>query len=512
LKPLSGILLFAITLALSTATFMFVLDYSIANVSIPYISGDMAVAVDQGTYVITSFAVGNAIALPITGWLTKKFGAVKLICLSLLFFTIFSWTCGSALNFEMLITSRFLQGLASGPMIPLSQTLLIMSTPPEKRNTALAFWSTIVITAPILGPILGGWISYDYHWPWIFYINIPVGILSMISIWLILKKRETPLEKAPLDWVGLFLLALGVTCLQFLLDKGEQYDWLHSNLILSCAIISFISFIFLLVWSLTTNNPLIEVKLFKIRTYAISVFFIGVIYAVYFGSVVLVPLWLQTSMNYTSIWAGIAVAPIGIAPFVFGPLMGKAMTRYGTTVLLGLCFILFAVSCFYTAYFDTDVDLPHICFSRFLLGCGLIFFIAPLFALSMQDVPQEKLPSATGVFHFVRAMAGGIGTSIFTTLWIRRSAFHHAIVGENLTTFSAQTASYLDQLGEAGLHGKKALEQMNVVLNQQADILSINDCFFLMGWIFIALMIALPLSRKKKGSTGNISHPSPVGE
>jgi DHA2 family multidrug resistance protein len=512
LKPLSGILLFAITLALSTATFMFVLDYSIANVSIPYISGDMAVAVDQGTYVITSFAVGNAIALPITGWLTKKFGAVKLICLSLLFFTIFSWTCGSALNFEMLITSRFLQGLASGPMIPLSQTLLIMSTPPEKRNTALAFWSTIVITAPILGPILGGWISYDYHWPWIFYINIPVGILSMISIWLILKKRETPLEKAPLDWVGLFLLALGVTCLQFLLDKGEQYDWLHSNLILSCAIISFISFIFLLVWSLTTNNPLIEVKLFKIRTYAISVFFIGVIYAVYFGSVVLVPLWLQTSMNYTSIWAGIAVAPIGIAPFVFGPLMGKAMTRYGTTVLLGLCFILFAVSCFYTAYFDTDVDLPHICFSRFLLGCGLIFFIAPLFALSMQDVPQEKLPSATGVFHFVRAMAGGIGTSIFTTLWIRRSAFHHAIVGENLTTFSAQTASYLDQLGEAGLHGKKALEQMNVVLNQQADILSINDCFFLMGWIFIALMIALPLARKKKGSTGNISHPSPVGE
>ena len=195
--------------ALLKYAFMFVLDYSIANVSIPYISGDMAVATDQGTYVITSFAVGNAIALPITGWLTKRFGAVKLICLSLLFFTFFSWTCGYSPNFETLIVSRFLQGLSSGPMIPLSQTLLIMSTPPEKKNTALAFWSTIVITAPIVGPILGGWISYDYHWPWIFYINIPVGICSMIAIWLILKKRETPLEKPPADWVGLILLAFG---------------------------------------------------------------------------------------------------------------------------------------------------------------------------------------------------------------------------------------------------------------------------------------------------------------
>ncbi len=512
LKPLSGILLFIITLALSTATFMFVLDYSIANVSIPYISGDMAVATDQGTYVITSFAVGNAIALPITGWLTKKVGAVKLICLSLIFFTIFSWTCGAAFNFEMLIVSRFLQGLASGPMIPLSQTLLIMSTPPERKNAALAFWSTIVITAPIVGPILGGWISYDYEWPWIFYINIPVGILSVLAIWLILKKRETPREKAPVDWVGLGLLAIGVTCLQFLLDKGEQYDWLNSNLILWCAIISFVSFTFLLVWSLTTNNPLIELKLFKVRTYAISVFYIGIMYAIYFGSVVLVPLWLQTSMNYTSIWAGLAVAPIGIAPFLLGPLMGKAVTRFGTTRLLGICFILFSFACFYTAFFDTDVDIWHVGFSRFLIGCALVFFITPLFSLSMRDVPSERLASATGIFHFVRAMSGGIGTSIFTTMWIRRSAYHHATVGENLTPYSNQTTAYLDKLGELGLQGESGLAQLNVALSQQADVLSINDCSFLMGWIFVVLLLVLPIGREKKGSSGKEIQTSPVGE
>jgi MFS transporter, DHA2 family, multidrug resistance protein len=497
-KPLSGILLFIVTLALSAATFMFVLDYSIANVSIPYISGDMGVAVDQGTYVITSFAVGNAIALPITGWLTKKCGAIKLICLSLLFFTFFSWTCGAALNFEMLIVSRFLQGLASGPMIPLSQTLLIMVTPAERKNSALAFWSTIVITAPIAGPLLGGWISYDYHWPWIFYINIPVGILTMITLWLILKKSETPRQRAPVDWIGLLLLAIGVTALQFLLDKGEQYDWLNSPLILSCAILSFISFTFLLVWSLTTDNPLIELRLFKVRTYALSVFYIGIMYAIYFGSVVLVPLWLQTDMEYTSIWAGVAVCPIGIAPFLAGPWMGKAVSRFGTTALLCLCFLLFALSCFYTAYFNTDVDLWHIGFSRFLLGCALIFFITPLFALSMQDVSQQKLASATGMFHFVRAMSGGIGTSIFTTLWIRRSAFHHARLGESLTPYSPQTNSYLGTLNTLDFQNPQALEYLNTVLTKQSDMLSINDCFFLMGWVFLGLLLVLPLSRKKQ--------------
>lgn len=499
-------------MALSTATFMFVLDYSIANVSIPYISGDMAVAVNQGTYVITSFAVGNAIALPVTGWLSTRFGAVRMICLSLLLFTLFSWTCGAALNFEMLIVSRFLQGLASGPMIPLSQTLLLMNTPPEKKNAALAFWSTIVITAPIVGPILGGWISYDYYWPWIFYINIPVGIFSTIVIWSILKEKETPREKMSVDWVGLIFLAIGVSCLQFLLDKGEQYDWLRSNLILSCAVISLICFTFLIVWSSTTKNPLIELRLFKIRTFGISVFYIAVMYAVYFGSVVLVPLWLQTSMNYTSIWAGLAVAPIGIVPFLLGPFMGKATSKYGTTFLLALCFIFFAISCFYTAYFDTDVDIWHICFSRLLLGCALVLFITPLFALSVQDVPENKLASATGIFHFVRAMMGGVGTSIFTTLWIRRSAYHHATIGENLTPYSAQTQHYLSQLNASGLGEEKGLEQLNRVLTQQADILSINDCSFLMGWLFLGLLLILPLGRKKKGSALQREIPIHSGE
>ena len=262
--------------------------------------------------------------------------------------------------------------------------------------------------------------------------------------------------------------------------------------------------------SLTTEKPLIELKLFKIRTYALSVFYIGIMYAIYFGSVVLVPLWLQTSMNYTSIWAGIAVAPIGIAPFIAGPFMGKALTKFGVPLLLSVCFLLFALSCFYTAYFDTDVDIWHIGFSRFLLGCAMVFFITPLFALSMQDVPKEKLPSSHRDFPFcadhVRRGSEppslqrcGLGAAPFTTRWSEKI----------LPSTPLKPLSYLEQLGDLGLRGQTGLEKMNIDLTQQADILSINDCFFLMGWVFLGLLLVLPLSRTKKGSVKN-SDPSPV--
>jgi MFS transporter, DHA2 family, multidrug resistance protein len=507
MKPLTGLIRYIVMFALSTATFMIVLDYSIANVSIPYISGDLAVSTDQGTYVITSFAVGNSIGLPITGWLTKRLGAIKLISISLLLFSFFSWVCGASINIQMLVISRFLQGLSSGSLIPLSQTILVMINPPEKRNVALSFWSMIVIVAPILGPILGGWISYDYHWPWIFYINIPIGLLSTAILWFTMREKETPIERLPVDWVGLLLLALGVSTLQFFLDKGEQYDWFRSNLMTTVGITSLISFTLLIVWSATTDQPLIELKLFKIRTFAISVIYIAFMYAQYFGAIVLIPLWLQTSMNYTSIWAGIATAPIGIVPLIFGRFIAGLVTRYSHAVLLGISFVAFAISSFYTANLNTDVDIWRIGFSRFLFGCGILFFITPLFSLSVKDVPEPKLASSTGIFHFVRAMVGGVGTSIFTTLWIRRSAYHHATVGENLTAFSPQTSSFIDKLEELGLHGKKALAQMNVILQQQADVLAINDCFYLMGWVFLALLIFIPFSRTKKSSAKMAASP-----
>lgn len=476
---------------------MFVLDYSIANVSIPYISGDLGVSNDQGTYVITAFAVGNAIALPMTGWLTREVGAVRLMTITFFLFVFFSWTCGASTDFGMLIISRFLQGFCSGPMVPLSQSLLIVNYPPEKKTMALSIWSTIVIAAPVLGPMLGGWISFDYEWPWIFYINIPIGLFSLVTVWTILKKRETPIIKESLDVVGLIFLAIFVSCLQIFLDKGEQFDWFRSPWMRFFAISSFVAFTLLIIWSILRPKPLIELQLFKIRTYALSILYIAVAYAIYFGSIVLMPLWLQTNMNYNSIWAGIAVAPIGTVPLCLSFFMEKLMKRFGSLPLLFLSFSLFASACFYTAFFDTDINFFTIALSRFFLGCGLYFFITPLFALSIQNVPEQKLPSATGIFHFVRAMVSGIGTSVFTTIWIRRTAYHHQIIGENLTVFSPQTNAFLNKLSQVGLEGKKALEQLNSSLNDQAALLAINDCFWIMAWIYIGLLFLLPLGYKK---------------
>lgn len=498
ITPLSGYKRILSILGLSLATFLIVLDYSIANVSIPYIAGDLSVSANQGTYVITSFAVGNAIILPISGWLTARIGAIRLILISVILFVLFSWICGGAPNFQTLLIGRFLQGFVAGPLIPLSQSLLVSTNPPEKKTSVLGFWSVIVVTAPVIGPLIGGWLSFDYKWSWIFYINIPFGIISALLIWYTLKDFETKTEKKPVDYIGFFLLAVGVSCLQILLDRGEQYDWMGSSYILSLSIISILAFCYLFVWEYMHPHPIIDLSLFRIHSYTVSVIFMGVIYAMYFGSIVLIPLWLQLYMGYNAIWAGIAIAPIGIAPFFLSIFSAKLTTRYGALKPLTLCCLLFSASCFYTAYFTTAVDLENIWISRFLIGCGLAFFITPLFSLSLQDIETKRLTQATGVFHFVRAMSGGIGTSIFNTLWIRRTIFHHERIGANLTPSSETMTSFLQDLESLGIKGKKALALTNDLLDNQAAMLALNDCFYLMGWLFLALLLLLPFGMKKK--------------
>lgn len=495
-KPLTGISLFLAAVAVALATFLIVLDYSIANVSIPYISGDLAVAVDQGTYVITSFSVGNAIVLPLCGWLTKRVGIIRLMVFSVLGFTFLSWVCGISTNITMLVVARFFQGAVAGPMIPVSQTLIVLIFPPEKKQAALSFWSTVVVVAPIVGPVLGGWLSYDYSWPWIFFINIPVGIFCALTIQVILKRYETAPQRLPVDWVGITLLAVSVTCFQFLLDKGEQYDWLDSPIIRTCAVISFICFTFLIPWELFHETPILDLRLLKIKSFSLSILFIAVAYSIYFGAVVLIPLWLQTFMGYTSTWAGISVASLGIMPVLFSTFLGKLVAKIGTLIPLGISFVLFAISSFDTAFLDTDVDIWHIAFSRFLLGFGLLFLIVPLFTLQLQDIPQEKTASAAGIFHFVRAMMGGVGTSVFTTLWIRRSAFHHSNVVAELVN-RKPFAPFFEKLDLLNITGDKKWTFINDMVNGQAAVLGINDCFYLMGWCFLALLPFLLIGRKK---------------
>ncbi len=482
MTPITTIERVILFICVSLVTFMMVLDYSIANIAIPYISGDLAVSNDEGTYVITSFAVGNAIGLILTGWLTKRVGQIRLIVISTGLFTLLSALCGFSSSLGMLVVNRFIQGLVSGPIVPLSQSLLLSYGTKESRARDLAFWSTIVITAPVVGPILGGYISDYYRWSWIFYINIPFGLACMIIFWVMMKDRETATDKTPADYMGILLLALGVAALQIFLDKGQNWDWWNSHLIQILACLTVVAFTYLLIQEYWHKDPFIALRLFKIPSFTLAMACLFISYGIYFGTVVLVPLWLQEYMNYSAEKAGLAVAALGIAPTLLSfttPLFVKWM---GNAATLSISFAFFAIACFCSAFFTTEVSLGVIAGARFLFGFGFVYYISPLFGLSTEDIPPNDLPMAMGMFHFCRSMVGGIGTSVFTTLWIRRTYFHHERVGELLTRFNPMTPEATNL---------PSLAVLNRALDQQAAMLAMNDTFYLMGWIFSGLLAIL---------------------
>src|SRR5213592_1177358 len=300
------------SVALSLATFMNVLDTSIANVSIPAISGDLGVSPDQGTWVITSFGVANAISLPLTGWLTRRYGQVRLFLASVLLFVIASFLCGLAPSIEFLILFRVIQGAVAGPMIPLSQSLLLSSYPKEKAGSALAMWAITTLVAPVVGPLLGGWITDNMTWPWIFYINIPVGLAAAVVTWIIYRKRETPTRKLPIDGMGLGLLVLWVGAMQIMLDKGKELDWFHSTQIVVLGLAAVIGFVVFIIWELTEEHPVVELRLFALRNFSVGAITLSIAYGLFFGNLVLLPLWLQQHMGYTATAAGFALAPVGL--------------------------------------------------------------------------------------------------------------------------------------------------------------------------------------------------------
>ena len=474
--PFTPVQRFFFLFFISLVTLLLVIDYSVANIAIPYIAGGLSTSVDQGIYVITFFSIGNAIGLAMTGWLTRQIGQVRLLLLSIALFTFFSWICGLSPNLLTLVIARFIQGFVGGPMIPLSQAILIKEGKPEQRPRDLSLWSTTVITGPVLGPLLGGYIAYWYGWSWIFYINIPIGIGCFIALWLLLRGRESETESVRGDLLGIFLLCVAVTCLQIFLDKGQQWDWWNSKAIVTMFIAFIVAGVFFVIRELDTPYPFFQVRLLKIFSFTFANLLIIVSYGIYFGSIVIVPLWLQEFMDYDAIRAGIAVAPLGIGPMLFSFMTPALIRRIGNLLTLSLGFLAFAVSAFYTSTFLTSVNIEHVGFSRFLMGLGFICYITPLIQISIQDIQPQDLSSSVGIFHFFRAQSGAIGASVFTTIWERRSIFHHERVGSALTPFNPFTPKAQDPA---------ALEVLNRALDVQASMLAINDAFILMGWLYV---------------------------
>jgi len=497
LKPLTGSQLVLGTIALSLATFMNVLDSSIANVSIPAISGDMGVSPAQGTWVITSFGVANAISVPLTGWLTQRFGQVRLFTASILLFVLSSWLCGLAPSIGMLIAFRVLQGLVAGPMIPLSQTLLLSSYPPAKAGMAMAMWAMTVLVAPVVGPLLGGWITDNISWPWIFYINIPVGLLAAGITWSIYRSRDPGPKRVPLDYVGLTLLVVWVGALQIMIDKGKELDWFESGEIITLAVVAVVGFLFFLVWELTEKNPIVDLRLFKRRNFTLATVSLSVGYGLFFGNVVLMPLWLQQYMGYTATWAGIALAPVGVLAIVLSPWVGKNVGKIDPRKLATVAFAGFALVLWMRSRFNVQADLATILVPTILQGAAMAFFFIPLQSIVFSGLTPDRMPAAAGLSNFVRITAGAMGTSIFTTAWENRAVMHHEHIAETVTRTNDAATTALSQLGAAGYTPEQALSTVNRLVDQQAYTMAATDIFYLSSVLFV-LLIGLVWTTKPK--------------
>ncbi|HMN80917.1 MAG TPA: DHA2 family efflux MFS transporter permease subunit [Burkholderiaceae bacterium] len=475
-------------MALSAATFMQVLDTSIANVAIPAIAGDLGGSPTQATWVITAFAVSNAITLPLTGWLARRFGEVRVFVAAVLLFTLASWGCGLSHSLGMLIAFRVLQGAVAGPLIPLSQSLLISIYPPQKRGTALALWSMTTLVAPIAGPITGGWITDNVSWPWIFYINVPVGLFAMWIGWSRLRHRETPTAITPIDGMGLFLLVVGVGALQMMLDLGKELDWFSSREIIALAVVAVLALSVLIVWELTTAHPVVDLRLFARRNFTTGAVATSLAYMVFFGSVVILPLWLQTQAGYTPTWAGLATAPTGILAIALMPFVGRNMHRMDPRKTVTASFLIFALTAYWRAGFNTDADFVYIAMPQLIQGVATAFFFVPLLGITMAGVPPERIASAAGLANFLRILAGSFGTSLSTTLWERRATVHHAQLVEPLTPLNPLADDYLSRLQAQGLSPEASLAMLERAVNGQSVMMATNDVFWVAALIFIALI------------------------
>jgi len=488
-----------LTLLLAMATFMQVLDLTIANVSLPAITGDLGAATSQGAWVITSYAVANAITVPLTGWLSDRYGQARMFAIATALFTFASLLCGLAWTLPMLIGARVLQGAMAGFMVPLSQALLIGNYPPEKRGMALAIWGMTVTVAPIVGPLLGGWITDNAHWSWIFFINLPIGTIAAFGTWQLLKHRETPLRRRPLDRIGLALLVIWVGCLQVLLDKGNELDWLNSSFIVALAVIVVVSFSLFLLWELTDAHPIVDLELFRHRNFGMSALALSLAYGVFLGSMVIQSLWLQTQMGYTAQWAGYALAPVGIFAILLAPLVGRNLQRTDPRRFATAAFIIFAVCFFWRTQFTTGADFATIALPQLLQGVAVAMFFAPLVSINVGGIAPERIASATGTQNFLRTMCGSFGTSLAIALWTRRESLHRAQLSEHISIYAPQTAEFSGRLGAAGMPPDQIHAVLEWILAGQANMLATNDVFWLSGCLLLILISVVWLTRPPFG-------------
>ncbi|MET0290374.1 MAG: DHA2 family efflux MFS transporter permease subunit [Pseudoxanthomonas sp.] len=497
------------TIGLALASFMQVLDTTIANVSLPTISGNLGASANQATWVITSFAVSNAIALPLTGFLVRKYGEVRVFTWATLAFVIASFLCGIANSMGLLVVARALQGFVCGPMYPVTQALLISIYPPNKRGQAIALLAMVTVVAPIAGPILGGWITDNYSWEWIFFINIPIGIFSSIVVGRQMKDRPVTLQNPKMDYIGLATLVLGVGALQIMLDLGNDEDWFNSTKIVWLTIVAVIALAVFVIWELTEKDPIVNLRLFRHRNFTSGTLAMVFGYAAFFAIGLLVPLWLQRNLGYTAIWAGFATAPIGILPVLLTPFVGKYAARFDLRVLASFAFLVMAGTSFLRSGFNLDVNFERVAEIQLVQGLGVALFFMPVLTILLSDLEPHEIAAGSGLATFVRTLGGSFAASLTTWAWNQRTTVHHAQLTEHISAYDPAMQQMVSELGRGETQrGAVALNQM---IGQQAAQVGFNEIFHLLGIIFLAVIVIVwfakpPFAAKAAGGAAAGGH------
>jgi DHA2 family multidrug resistance protein len=489
-----------IALTVMLATFMEVLDTSVANVALDHIAGSLSSTVDEATWVLTSYLVSNAIVLPLSGWFSSLIGRKRFYMTCVALFTVSSMLCGLAPSLTVLILCRILQGIGGGALQPISQAILVESFPRHKQGMAMAVYGMGVVVAPVIGPTLGGWITDNYSWRWIFLINIPVGALSLTLTSLLIFDPPDFVRKAwkgmRVDYVGLGLLSLGLAALEITLDDGQKNDWFGSNFIVAMAVIAVIGLVGVVVWELRHKEPVVDFRMLQNRNFMLSTATMFLLGFVLYASTMLLPVFLQTLMGYTALRSGLVLSPGGIVIAVSMPLVGFLLSKIAPRwlVIFGLC--VSALGLFGMAHFDLDIDYRTAMMARVVQSAGLAFLFVPINTMAFATVPRDKMGGATGLINLARNIGGSSGIAIVTTILARRTQFHQARLVSHLTPFDPAYAQALagtaHMLAARGASAAQAAAQAQGMLygmmQRQSAMLAFVDSFWVLGIVFLAVI------------------------
>jgi MFS transporter, DHA2 family, multidrug resistance protein len=503
-----------VAVAVMLSTFMEVLDTTVVNVSLPHIAGSLSATVDEATWTLTSYLVSNAIILPLTGWLSNFFGRKRMLLLSVTGFTVASFLCGLAPSLPFLIVCRVIQGACGGGLQPISQAVLLESFPPEDRGKAMGFWGLGIVVAPLLGPVLGGWLTDSYSWRWVFYINVPIGLASIVMTRLfVFDPAYIRRASQKIDYWGIGMLAVGIGMLQIVLDKGQEKDWFGTSWISAAAIVAIVAVAAFILYELRAAEPVVNLRVFKNRTYSTGVFLMSMLGVGLYGTTVLIPLVLQTLLGYPALRAGIAMAPRGLGSFIAMPVVGLIMAKFDPRKLLIAGMLICATTLWQFSRLNLQAGYWDYFWPQFEMGLALGLVFVPLTTITMASISKETMGNATSLFNLVRNLGGSVGISAVNTVQIRREQANLNILGSHVNPYDSTSRQmlsglqrmFMSQSGDMVAAAHQARETVFRMVQHQASMLAYNTVFRLLAGLFLLLVPFIFLMRRPESKSGPVA-------